>query len=347
MSLIENEIKRGQHPVKIEWLPVFTLFGIFIAAMINLTGIKPLPDITRTPLPPKRLVIPQIQPQFASIIAPPQPKPAPIMVQTDLMIGYFNQIGYKLTPGQPVPPVFIKTMPSGMAAMVDIPARKSLFFRVMLPLILGVNQEIAQDRARLTALAQADQLSERDRLWVQDLAKTYRAAAAATAVGGGEKAMARALLLHVDEIPVSLALAQSAEESGWGTSRFTKLGNALFGQWAFSQDAGIVPQDRSEGENHVIRAFGSLKESVRAYMLNLNRHAAYAEMRARRAELRAAGTKVSGHALARSLLAYSERGEDYVKSLHNLIEGNGLSAFDGAKLTKEAPHPPLPDFTQS
>ena len=180
-------------------------------------------------------------------------------------------------------------------------------------------------------------MSENDRLWMQGLAETYRA----------REATARALLVHVDEIPVSLALAQSAEESGWGTSRFTELGNALFGQWAFSQEAGIIPKDRSEGKNHVIRAFGSLKESVRAYMLNLNRHAAYADMRARRAELRAVGGIISGHALASTLLAYSERGEDYVRSLHNLIEGNGLRAFDGAELTTEAPASPLPDFTQS
>ena len=332
MSLIENQINRVQKPIKIEWLPVFTVLGVFSAAMINLTGIKPLPDITRAPLEPAL----QLQPQFASIIAPPQPKPAPIIDQINLVIGYFDDIGYELNPNQPVPPVFMKTMPTGMAAMLDIPARKSLFFRVMLPLILGVNQEIAQDRARLTALHKADRISDNDRLWLQGLAETYRASEATPA----------ALLIHVDEIPVSLALAQSAEESGWGTSRFTRLGNALFGQWAFSDNAGIIPQERSAGQNHVVRAFGSLRESVRAYMLNLNRHAAYAQMRARRAEMRITGGTVSGHELAGTLLAYSERGEDYVISLRNLMKVNGLSAFDGTELKAEAPKIPLPELTR-
>ena len=330
MSLTENEIKRVQTPVKVEWLPVFTVVGVFIAATINLTGIKPLPDVTRAPLAPAP------QPQFASIIMPPQPKPAPLMDQTDLVIGYFNDIGYELTPHRPVPPVFMKTMPAGMAEMLDIPARKSLFFRVMLPLILSVNREIARDRARLHALIRANRIAEADRLWLQGLAETYRAPEATPA----------ALLLHVDEIPVSLALAQSAEESGWGTSRFTALGNALFGQWAFSDDAGIIPQGRTAGQNHVIRAFDNLQESVRAYMLNLNRHAAYAEMRARRAEMRAAGATVSGAALAGTLLAYSERGTDYVRSLHNLMTVNGLSAFDGIALKAEAPKTPVPTLTR-
>jgi len=125
-----------------------------------------------------------------------------------------------------------------------------------------------------------------------------------------------ALLERIDVIPTSLILAQSAEESGWGTSRFVRQGNALFGQWAWGDDEGIVPKGREEGKTHVIKAFGSLMDSVRAYARNINSHPAYQSLRERRAALRADGQMITGWELAETLTKYSERGAEYVDSIH-------------------------------
>lgn len=140
------------------------------------------------------------------------------------------------------------------------------------------------------------------------------------------------LLARLDIVPVSLALAQAAEESGWGTSRFAAEGNALFGQWAWGENA-IRPQNQREGlGDYGIAAFETPLESVRAYMHNLNTHPAYAELRARRAEMRRDDETLSGWELANTLTRYSERGQDYVDTLHTIMRVNRLADTDSAYL---------------
>ena len=142
------------------------------------------------------------------------------------------------------------------------------------------------------------------------------------------------LIRRVDVIPPSLALAQAAEESGWGTSRFARQGNAIFGQWTTADGPGLVPRERDEDKDHKVRIFGKLIDSVRAYMLNLNTHRAYRELRRARAALRRAGEPLNGHTLARFLHRYSERGADYVSAIRTMIEANGLDRLDDARLVK-------------
>ena len=86
------------------------------------------------------------------------------------------------------------------------------------------------------------------------------------------------LKMRMDIIPVSIALAQAANESGWGTSRFALEGNALFGQWTWSKK-GISPKNKDPDQSHKILQFQILKASVRAYKNNLNTHNAYQEFR--------------------------------------------------------------------
>lgn len=142
------------------------------------------------------------------------------------------------------------------------------------------------------------------------------------------------LLKRVDVIPPSLALAQAAIESGWGTSRFAMLANALYGQWTWSDNdaAGLTPLGREAGEKHRIKSFSYLIQSVEAYALNLNSHSAYADFRLARAQAHAEGQQISGKNLAPSLLAYSTRREAYVKDLENIIRINQLSTLDEARL---------------
>ena len=248
---------------------------------------------------------------------------------------YFKSINYHLDEVDQVPRVYIKRVPEGLGELASVEERKQLFLKIMLPLAMRVNEEITARRERLMAIQakgiSGTPVSATDQQWVNQLMKRYRV------TDGG----INALMERIDVIPTSLILAQSAEESGWGTSRFVRKGNALFGQWAWGDDEGIVPKDREDGKNHVIKAFGSLMDSVRAYARNINSHPAYQALRERRATLRAEGKPISGWDLADTLTKYSERGEEYVDSLHAIMSVNGLNDLDGLTFAAgDVPPPP-------
>jgi len=169
-----------------------------------------------------------------------------------------------------------------------------------------------------------------DRLWLARLATSYGVVEDESSPV--DQPALDELILRVDVVPVSLALSQCAEESGWGTSRFAAEGNALFGQWTWS-GKGIKPeQQRSGMGDYRIAAFETPLGSVMAYMVNLNTHAAYEKLRARRAEMRARGERISGWELAKTLDRYSERGQAYVDSLHGIMRVNQLDPADDAFL---------------
>ena len=139
------------------------------------------------------------------------------------------------------------------------------------------------------------------------------------------------LKIRMDEIPVSLAIAQAAKETGWGTSRFAQEGNALFGQWTWSGE-GLKPKDSDKNEGHKVMKFNVLQASVRAYQRNLNTHSTYQEFRFARAELRDQEKDLDSLILAKYLKDYAETGEQYVEILQQIIEQNNLKDFDDAKL---------------
>jgi len=247
----------------------------------------------------------------------------------------FERMGYDLdrvgNDGEMVPRVFLTNFPGDLNTILEPETRKSIFFRTMLPLVLQANNEIMKDRRRLLRLVEQQKqgrtLDAIDRLWMVVMAERY-------GVRRGDNA---ALLARLDLIPPSIALAQGAEESGWGTSRFARLGNALYGQWVWGDNAkGIVPVERDNGKTHKIRSFDTLLDSVRAYMLNLNTHQAYSDFRRVRQALRQDNETVSGLQLIGYLKSYSERGEKYVGTLRTIIVANKLRRFDGARLSEAA-----------
>lgn len=201
------------------------------------------------------------------------------------------------------------------------PARKALFIRSVLPLVLEANRKLAADRRRLLDLDRWQPLPERERQWRDGLAHRFGVAAADRAE----------LLRRVDVVPPSLALAQAALESGWGRSRFARQGNALFGQWSWTRGSGLEPAAREPGASHEVRSFASLLQSVTAYMHTLNTHPAYAEFRARRGRLRAAGGALIGPLLAATLGRYSIERDVYVAKLDLVIRANRLGEYDGAR----------------
>jgi len=216
--------------------------------------------------------------------------------------------------------------------------KKQLFFRGLAPLVLHANELIMKDRNRLEKVRSSFQrntsMSENDTIWILKLAKLYK-------VNTDENQITEAtfdeLWKRVDIIPPSLALGQSATESGWGTSRFAAAGNAMYGQWAWGENAMKPENQRTHLGNYGVAAFGSLQESVSAYMLNLNTHNAYAELRNIRANLRKNGKKITGNALADGLTRYSEHGASYVQSLKSMMEQNRLNPADDAYLSDESP----------
>ena len=195
---------------------------------------------------------------------------------------------------------------------VPMTAKKENFFNRLKPAIASENQRIRDLRDQLSS----DQL---DQGAIAQLAEQYR-----VEVTEDSEAVKAELMLKVDEIPESLALAQAAIESQWGESRFAREANNYYGQWCFEKGCGLVPKRRGEGKTHEVQTFGSLDESVRSYMLNLNRHPSYAELREIRADM-PEGER-NGCDMAEGLLKYSEIGDDYIEMLKDVMGGNRLEA---------------------
>jgi Bax protein len=215
-------------------------------------------------------------------------------------------------------------------AFADVTEKKRAFIAYLLPRVEAENQRLAAVRAELAPLIQralsGERLAEREEARLQALAERYRVDQDAVAAHDAD-ALAR-LLRRVDTIPASLALAQAALESAWGTSRFARDANNYFGQWCFVEGCGLVPARRNSGATHEVRAFDTTLESVQAYMLNLNSHPAYAELREIRAELREDDESPDGAALAAGLEDYSARGEDYIEEIRAVIRVNELGELD-------------------
>jgi len=139
------------------------------------------------------------------------------------------------------------------------------------------------------------------------------------------------LKIRMDEVPASMAIAQAAKETGWGTSRFAQEGNALFGQWTWTGE-GIKPAGADDDSTHKVMKFKVLQASVKAYQRNLNTHSTYKDFRRARASLRDKGKKLDSIILTEHLDKYAETGKQYVRILQQIIKQNNLEDFDDAKL---------------
>jgi len=231
-----------------------------------------------------------------------------------------------------VPRLYVARIPDGLAKLKSIPRRKHIFLRIVLPMVLRVNESANIARRRLLGLqvqiAAGKYINPTDAGWVEAMSTTYKLDNASET----SSEHINALLLRVAPVPVSLALAQAAEESGWGTSRFAQEGNALFGQWEWSESLGIIPIERGDKESHSVRSFHTLMDSVEAYVQNLNTHWAYADFRQRREKILRDNKIPDGLHMAETLHRYSERDLAYVKSLQQIISYNNLRFLDRARL---------------
>lgn len=236
---------------------------------------------------------------------------------------------WPLSSGYRVPRLLLRSIPEGLSRDVSVAERKINFLRILLPVILAENQEIRQQRTWLEDCLRQGFSSLDDGIKKQllQLASNYKVGADLD-----NPDVQRRLLQRVDEVPVALVLAQAANESGWGTSRFVTQANNLFGHWTYRRDRGLVPLDRDPGKTHRVRVFSSLRSSVRAYLHNLNTSRAYKRLRQLRAILRENQQPLDGDHLAAGLLYYSERGQEYVDEIRTLIRTNHLAHFETLRL---------------
>ena len=220
-----------------------------------------------------------------------------------------------------VKPITIGLLPKEIKKIENTKKRKNLFIKIVLPLILEENNRIKLDRKRLFVILNKNNNSKSEKEWLKKKFKQY----------GVLNNDLSTLKIRMDEIPVSLAIAQAAKETGWGTSRFALEGNALFGQWTFSGE-GIKPAAADIDAKHKVMKFKVLKASVRAYQRNLNTHSSYKEFRKERAIQRDNDEKLNSIELVKYLDKYAETGDEYTKVLKKIIEQNSLSDFDDAKM---------------
>ena len=236
----------------------------------------------------------------------------------------FEDTGYDLKDVRKkklVKPVALTLLPQEIKMIENTKKRKEFFIQIVLPLIIQENNNIKLDRKTLFSIINKSNNTISEKKWLDKKYKQY-----------GVKSKDLSILkIRMDEIPVSLAIAQAAKETGWGTSRFAQEGNALFGQWTWSGE-GLKPKEAKEGEDHKVMKFNILQASVRAYQRNLNTHSTYKDFRKARAKLRDSNKPLDSMKLSKYLNKYAETGNQYVEVLQKIIKQNKLQDFDDAKL---------------
>jgi len=220
-----------------------------------------------------------------------------------------------------VKPVALTLLPQEIKMIENTKKRKEFFIQIVLPLIVKENNNIRIDRKTLFRIINKSNNSVAEKQWLEKKYKQY----------GVKSGDLSSLKVRMDEIPVSLAIAQAAKETGWGTSRFAQEGNALFGQWTWSGE-GLKPKDAEADKGHKVMKFNVLQASVRAYQRNLNTHRTYREFRKARAELRDLNKPLDSIELSKYLNKYAETGNQYVEVLQKIIKQNNLKDFDDARL---------------
>ena len=247
-----------------------------------------------------------------------------ISLNAETTLNLFEDLNYDLKSirnGQKVKPIYLTKLPKDLKSLGDTNTKRELFIKIILPLILDENEKIIRDRKKLFKILSKNFNTAGERVWLKRRFKEYKI---------DDKDLGK-LKMRMDIVPVSIAIAQAANESGWGTSRFALEGNALFGQWTWSKK-GISPKNKDPNQSHKVLQFQILKASVRAYKNNLNTHNAYREFREVRAQMREEDNSIDGLALVKYLKKYAAIGEEYVVILADIIKKNSLTDFDKVNL---------------
>jgi Bax protein len=220
-----------------------------------------------------------------------------------------------------VKPIYFTQFPKDLDELQSTRLKKETFIKIVLPLIVAENERILADKKKLNTLSEKKFTTDLEKQWLRQKLLEYKV----------KKGNIKELIVRMDIVPTSIALAQAAKESGWGTSRFALEGNAIFGQWTWSGQ-GIAPLDRENNKNHKILKFPILRASVKAYQNNLNTHKSYVGFREKRKELREKNKTLSGLKLTDTLKNYAQTGTEYTKILNQIIKQNNLADFEPVRL---------------
>ena len=245
-------------------------------------------------------------------------------LKTETVIQLFKDVDYDLRTVRNeklVKPIYFTQFPRDLENLQSVQLKKETFIKIVLPLVVAENEKILDDREKLKVLIDKKFTSDSEKQWLRQKLLEYKV----------KKSDLKELMFRMDMIPVSIALAQAAKESGWGTSRFALEGNAIFGQWTWDGQ-GIAPLKRDGNKNHKILKFPILRASVKAYKNNLNTHKSYFKFREKRKQLRAKNKNITGLALTETLKNYAQTGSEYTKILNQIITQNRLSDFELVKL---------------
>ena len=245
-------------------------------------------------------------------------------LKTETVLNLFKDVDYDLSKVRNkklVKPIYFTQFPKDLDELQNTRLKKETFIKIVLPLIVAENEKILADRKKLKNVLQKKFTTDVEKQWLRQKLLEYKV----------KKGNMEELLLRMDIIPTSIALAQAAKESGWGTSRFALEGNAIFGQWTWSGQ-GIAPLDRESNKSHKILKFPILRASVKAYQNNLNTHKSYLKFRNKRSNLREKNIGISGLELTETLKSYAQTGAEYTKILNQIIKQNRLTDFEPVRL---------------
>ena len=245
-------------------------------------------------------------------------------LKTETVLNLFKDVDYDLSQVRNkklVKPIYFTQFPKDLDELTNTRLKKETFIKIVLPLIVAENERIIADRAKLKLVAVKKFTTDQEKQWLRQKLLEYKV----------KKGNMEELMTRMDIIPNSIALAQAAKESGWGTSRFALEGNAIFGQWTWSGQ-GIEPLDRASNKNHKILKFPILRASVKAYQNNLNTHKSYSNFREKRLTMRKKNKKISGLELTETLKNYAQTGSEYTKILIQIIKQNRLTDFETVRL---------------
>ena len=245
-------------------------------------------------------------------------------LNTETVLNLFEDLEYdldKVRSQKKVKPIFFTRFPEDLDSIGSVNKKKETFIKIILPLVLAENKKILNDRKKLKKIVRKKITSDKEKAWLKQKLREYKV----------KKGDMKELENRIDIIPNSIALAQAAKESGWGTSRFALEGNAIFGQWTWS-DKGIEPLNKDKGESHKILKFPILRASVKAYITNLNTHKSYKDFRDKRSEIRKKNKKMKGLDLIHELQNYAQTGKEYTRILEKIIVQNDLDDFENAEL---------------
>ena len=245
-------------------------------------------------------------------------------LKTETVLNLFKDVDYDLSQVRNkklVKPIYFTQFPRDLNELSNTRLKKETFIKIVLPLVVAENERILADRKKLKRILKKKQTSDLEKQWLRQKLLEYKV----------KKGNMDELAERVDIIPTSIALAQAAKESGWGTSRFALEGNAIFGQWTWS-DNGIAPLNREGNKNHKILKFPILRASVKAYQNNLNTHKSYSNFRDKRMTMRKKNMSIKGLELTDTLKNYAQTGSEYTKILNQIIIQNRLTDFEPVRL---------------